>query len=320
MVQEQAAARFGLPLSLFTYDNELTDQLNTALYQPSTTGQVLAPNSVTFHYAAGGLDVVKTFSFDTSYVVGARRQGKAQRDAGACAGCVARRAWRHGRVPCRRRHAHHLLGAYRFAVRLVDRRQAGYRGVEQGERQRDHSISPTSMRRIMRSLFRCRSSCPMCRSARRWLPSTTPSICPAISRDPNSAQEAGRCDWAGDWRPERRYAACVSTQDRRRLDILNSVRAMGPDGKPTGESLSSLIQYGWWSDHRQAAVSWLCGACTRPAGSRQIQLGLGHHHRHRDLQPDVAAHAHLVMKSSLKMMRIQPQGGGAQEEIRTTSR
>ena len=46
MVQEQAAARFGLPFSLYTYDSALTNQLNTALYQPSTTGQVLAPNSV----------------------------------------------------------------------------------------------------------------------------------------------------------------------------------------------------------------------------------------------------------------------------------
>ena len=69
MVQQQAASRFGLPLSLFTYDNGLTTQLNTALYQASATGQLLAPNSVTFRYAAGGLDVVKTFSFDTSYVV-----------------------------------------------------------------------------------------------------------------------------------------------------------------------------------------------------------------------------------------------------------
>ena len=69
MVQQEAASRFGLPLSLFTYDNSLTKQLNSALYQPSATGQLLAPNSVTFHYAAGGLDVVKTFSFDTSYVV-----------------------------------------------------------------------------------------------------------------------------------------------------------------------------------------------------------------------------------------------------------
>jgi len=69
MVQQDAASRFGLPLSLFTYDGALTKQLNTALYEPSATGPVLSPNSVTFHYAAGGLDVVKTFSFDTGYVL-----------------------------------------------------------------------------------------------------------------------------------------------------------------------------------------------------------------------------------------------------------
>ena len=69
--------RFGYPLSLFTYEPQLTTQLNSALYQvtvggeqPSATGQVLAPNTVTYHYAANGLDVVKTFRFDSSYVVG----------------------------------------------------------------------------------------------------------------------------------------------------------------------------------------------------------------------------------------------------------
>jgi YidC/Oxa1 family membrane protein insertase len=77
MVQPQAAALFGLPLSLFTYDTNLDEELNKkALYQvtasgaqPSATGLVLAPDSLTFHYAANGLDVVKTIGFDSSYVV-----------------------------------------------------------------------------------------------------------------------------------------------------------------------------------------------------------------------------------------------------------
>ncbi len=83
MVQQDAAAKFGLPLSLFTYDTSLTNQLNQALYQstvaglqPSATGLVLSPNSITYHYAANGLDVVKTFRFDTSYVVAAEAQVK----------------------------------------------------------------------------------------------------------------------------------------------------------------------------------------------------------------------------------------------------
>jgi len=76
MVQLQAAAQFGFPLSLFTYEPALTTQLNQGLYQlsvtgakPSATGLVLAPAALTFHYAANGVDAVKTFSFDASYVI-----------------------------------------------------------------------------------------------------------------------------------------------------------------------------------------------------------------------------------------------------------
>jgi len=76
MVQPQASAQFGLPLSLFTYEPALNSDLNQALYQltvagtqPSATGVVLAPTTLSFHYAANGLDVVKTFSFGSSYVV-----------------------------------------------------------------------------------------------------------------------------------------------------------------------------------------------------------------------------------------------------------
>ena len=76
MVLPQASAQFGLPLSLYTYEPALTSQLNQALYQPSATGFLLAPNTLTFHYAANGLDVVKTFRFDTGYVVSAEAQVK----------------------------------------------------------------------------------------------------------------------------------------------------------------------------------------------------------------------------------------------------
>ena len=51
MVQQQASAQFGLPLSLYTYEPALTSQVNQALYQvtvagaqPSATGVVLAPD------------------------------------------------------------------------------------------------------------------------------------------------------------------------------------------------------------------------------------------------------------------------------------
>jgi YidC/Oxa1 family membrane protein insertase len=78
MVQPQAAQNFGYPLSLYTYEPALTTQLNQALYQvtasgaqPSATGfaEVPATNALTFHYAMGSLDVVKTVRFDSSYVI-----------------------------------------------------------------------------------------------------------------------------------------------------------------------------------------------------------------------------------------------------------
>ena len=52
--------------------------MNRALYQvtasgvqPTVTGHAVAPetNALTFHYAANGLDAVKTVSFDSSYVI-----------------------------------------------------------------------------------------------------------------------------------------------------------------------------------------------------------------------------------------------------------
>jgi len=74
LVQPETSAKFGFPLSLFTYEPALTSQLNQALYQvsgsqPSVTGWVLAPAAITFHYAANGIDAVKTLRFDSSYVV-----------------------------------------------------------------------------------------------------------------------------------------------------------------------------------------------------------------------------------------------------------
>jgi YidC/Oxa1 family membrane protein insertase len=74
LVQPQTA-RFGLPLALYTYESDLTQQLNNALYQVTVqdgqpmAGSVLAPATVVFHYAANGLDVVKSIHFDSSYVV-----------------------------------------------------------------------------------------------------------------------------------------------------------------------------------------------------------------------------------------------------------
>ena len=69
LVHHQAAEAFGHPLSLYTYDPATTAAVNQALYVPSSTGALAAPGSLSFHYAANGLDVTKTFSFDETYLI-----------------------------------------------------------------------------------------------------------------------------------------------------------------------------------------------------------------------------------------------------------
>jgi YidC/Oxa1 family membrane protein insertase len=71
LVNADAAAKFGLPLSLWAYDAGLKNRLNTALYVPSATGNVTAPGTLSFDYSYGGLTVDKTFHFDSSYVIDA---------------------------------------------------------------------------------------------------------------------------------------------------------------------------------------------------------------------------------------------------------
>jgi len=61
--------KFGLPLGLYAYDQALRDRLNSALYVPSTTGNISAPGELTFEYASGGLSVRKSFLFGNEYVI-----------------------------------------------------------------------------------------------------------------------------------------------------------------------------------------------------------------------------------------------------------
>jgi YidC/Oxa1 family membrane protein insertase len=69
LVNPETAAKFGYPLSLYSYDSGLRQRLATALFVPSATGSLTAPGELTFDYASGGLVVKKTFRFDDSYVI-----------------------------------------------------------------------------------------------------------------------------------------------------------------------------------------------------------------------------------------------------------
>ncbi|HZM10310.1 MAG TPA: membrane protein insertase YidC [Candidatus Limnocylindrales bacterium] len=63
------AVKFGLPLSLYAYDEDLRNQVNSALYVGSASGAITAPGELTYEYAQGDTTVRKTFQFDDTYVV-----------------------------------------------------------------------------------------------------------------------------------------------------------------------------------------------------------------------------------------------------------
>jgi YidC/Oxa1 family membrane protein insertase len=65
----KAAAKYGYPLSLWTYDEGQRNKINSALFVASNSGSLHAPTNVTFEYADQDVAVRKTFSFDDSYVI-----------------------------------------------------------------------------------------------------------------------------------------------------------------------------------------------------------------------------------------------------------
>jgi len=68
LVNALASAKYGYPLSLWSYDENLRNKLNSVLYVAASTGSS-APAEITFEYADGDVAVQKRCRFDHSYVV-----------------------------------------------------------------------------------------------------------------------------------------------------------------------------------------------------------------------------------------------------------
>src|SRR5271165_715655 len=63
------AEKFGLPLGLYTYDENLRNQVNSALYVVAAAGNLTAPATLTYEYADGDIAVRKIFQFGDTYVI-----------------------------------------------------------------------------------------------------------------------------------------------------------------------------------------------------------------------------------------------------------
>jgi YidC/Oxa1 family membrane protein insertase len=72
LVNAAAAEKYGYPLTLWSYSEELRNKLNSALYVANSSGAT-APAEITFAYDDGDVSVQKNYKFDRdSYVVGVR--------------------------------------------------------------------------------------------------------------------------------------------------------------------------------------------------------------------------------------------------------
>jgi YidC/Oxa1 family membrane protein insertase len=309
MVQPQASAQFGFPLSLFTYEPALTAQLNQALYnvsiagaQPSATGLVLAPTAITFHYAANGLDVVKTFRFDSSYVIGV--EAEVQRNGVPVRALVQ---WPAG-----------LGDMEEFLPASLTRSQVPTSASSQLAWSIDGKLESLAVTKVsndatidqpyqyagVSDLYFASAFLPDDPAHATMVTLHHTIDLPGDLNNASSQKKPAHViglavgDTSGTTRL-RLYSGPKS------MDVLASIHALGPDGKPTGQSLEPLIQFGWLG----ILAKWLYLALRGMRGF----LGSGANSWGWAIIVVTAVFTvimlpfrFMAMKSSLKMMRIQP--------------
>jgi YidC/Oxa1 family membrane protein insertase len=297
MVQPQAAARFGLPLSFYTYEPALTAQLNDALYQASATGPVQAPNAITFRYAANGLDVVKTFRFDSTYVVTIETQVK--RNGSPVRALVA---WPAGLgdmeefLPSSSTRSA-VVTPSQFAWSLNGKQDSEAAAKVKGDATLEEPYSYAAIT----DLYFTAAFLPDVPERTTVVTLHKTIDVPSDLSDPNSPKKPAHLLGlaVGDQSGTTRLRLFAGPKA---MDTLSAIHATGADGKPSGPSLESLIQFGWITivakplylalrflyEHGVPNWGWAIIIVTVLFNLLMLPTRL------------------MMMKSSLKMMRIQP--------------
>ncbi|HME59342.1 MAG TPA: membrane protein insertase YidC [Terracidiphilus sp.] len=308
LVNSRTAA-LGLPLSLFTYEPELTKQLNeAALYQVTTNGMIgadgalQAPASITFHYAANGLDVVKTFRFDASYVVTA--EVEVHRDGVPVRALLA---WPGG-LGDQTEAMHFSYGKFVWSLDGKDDsltpNPSGFLfwsspGVSGGA-----TLTQPYDYAAVSDLYFAAAFLPDAPARTTVVTLHNQIELPTDPSDPNSQKKPADVlglavgDISGSTRV-RLFAGPKET------DLLKAIHSTGSDGKPTGPTLEPLIQFGWLTIIAKPlylALRYL-----------RIWMGPGAYNWGWAIiivtvifNLLMLPTRFMMMKSSLKMMRIQP--------------
>ncbi|MFP5250374.1 MAG: membrane protein insertase YidC, partial [Acidobacteriota bacterium] len=307
LVQPQISAQFGYPLALFTYDRNLTAELKNALYQVTVSGgqagsDVLAPATVTFHYAANGIDAVKTLDFGSNYVIGI--------DTQVTQGGVPVRAlveWPAG-----------LGDMEEFLPSSLTRSQIRTSASSQFVWSANGKQDTTAAKKVsgdasyeqpysyagIADLYFAAAFLPEQPDQTTVVTLHHSVDLPSNLSDPSSKKSPA--DVIG--------VAVGSTTGNTRLrlfagpkstEVLASIHAMGPDGKLDGPSLEPLIQFGMWTwiakplYYALRFLRNLMGAGAYNWGWAIIVVTL-------IFTLAMLPTRIMMMKSSLKMARIQP--------------
>jgi YidC/Oxa1 family membrane protein insertase len=250
LVQPQAAARFGLPLSYFTYDKGLTDQLNQALYQPSATGNIEVAkdgSSLTFHYASNGVEVVKTVRFDQSYVLTIESQ--VTRNGVPVRALLS---WPAGLGDMEEFLPAHTGASSGYQVRLSA--SALYAWSIDGKQDTEKVSKVSGNATIdapyeyagIEDLYFAAAFLPDAPSRATTVTLHNAIDLPSNPSDPSSEKKPADLiglamgDQSGVTRL-RLYAG------PKQLDVLKTIHANGQDGKPSETTLSPLISFGMWT-------------------------------------------------------------------------
>jgi YidC/Oxa1 family membrane protein insertase len=310
MVQTEMAEKFGYPLSFFTYDDGLTKQLRQSLYQVSVSGgqraangALLAPASITFHYAENGVDAVKTIRFDPSYVISV--EAKVTQDGTPLRSLIS---WPAGLGDMDEFVGSSLARTITFASATAQFAWAldGKAG--------SLKASKVSGGATLTGAYNYAAVTDLYFAA-AFMPDDPATATVVTLHEAVELSSASPGQSNSKAKPADLIGMAIGSTtgvDKLRLfagpketDVLNSIHAMGPEGKPDGPSLSPLIQFGWFTIIAKPLYLWMrwlrhvLGPGINNWGWAIVIVGV--------LLNLLTVPSRLMMtKSSLKTMRIQP--------------
>jgi YidC/Oxa1 family membrane protein insertase len=291
LVNKQAAAQFGYPLSLFTYDSGLREKLSQALFVPSVAGDLNAPATLSFDWSDGNITAHKTFSFDTSYVI----HGKTSVEQNG-APVTALLAWPSGfgdqdTLP---QYAKGTFNSMQSGKAISD----AYKKVAGGATLNGPfdwaGVSDLYFAAIFlpdepqqAAVVQMHNEVTLPRNLKRPDPNAT-------DRAPVLGAAAGVIGGATS---TRLYAG------PKLINVLKSVKATGSDGKPDGPDIEPIVSFGWMkfiSEPLFLMLRWMHEHIVPNWGWSILLLTLV-------INLAMLPTRITMMKSALKMQRIQPQ-------------